>query len=361
MSYDALVRDTVLNPLGMSETTFAVSPESDPALLAVGHDLSGAAVTTWHFASILPAGGIVSNITDMLKYLRCNMGQGPLARACLFAQRPRAAGAPGHQIGLVWNANPKTGVISHAGDTIGFHADVAISRDRETGVVVLSNGPGVTDVAAHVLLPSFPVTACPSSVPVAETNPSSYAGIYCNASGALVFRVATLSKSGELSIAVLPQLGAVYQRVDADTYEMPALEATFKFARVDGRIVGLRLIQAGETIPAVRLDAQGKAVVGQLPPAFPPSVALDAATLQQYVGTYSVDGGAFAVTLRGDALYVQLTGQPAVRVYASARDDFFYKVVDAQITFDRNAAGAVTSLTLHQNGRTIRATRSASP
>jgi len=117
------------------------------------------------------------------------------------------------------------------------------------------------------------------------------------------------------------------------------------------------LLQAGQAIPAVRLDAQGKPVVAHLPPAFPHQVALDRATLQQYVGSYAVDGGAFTVTLRGDTLFVELTGQPAAPVYPSGRDEFYYKVVDAQITFNRNAAGAVTSLTLHQNGQNIRANR----
>lgn len=359
--YTQLVRDTVLDPLGMSETGFAEAPASDPAQLAAGHDLSGQVVTTWHAQSILPAGGIFSNVTDMLKYLRCNMGQGPLARTCLFAQRPRAQGSPGHQIGLAWNINPNTGTTSHAGDTLGFHADFAISRDRQIGVVVLSNGPAVTDIAAHVLVPSYPIAVCPSLVSASDTDPKAYDGVYCNASGGFTFRVATTRKPNQLAIALLPQLGAAYQQVGPDTYYSQAVDATFKFLRATDAIVGLRLIQAGETIPAVRLDAQGKPVVAQLPPAFPPAVALDRATLQQYIGTYPLDGGAFTVTQRGDALYVQLTGQPAIQVYASAKDEFYLKVVEARISFGRNASGAVNGLTLYQNGQTIHASRAASP
>ncbi|MBV8345110.1 MAG: serine hydrolase [Candidatus Eremiobacteraeota bacterium] len=357
MPYASLVRDTVLNPLGMSETGFAEPQAPDPALLAAGHDLSGAAAPAWHFQSVMPAGGIVSNLTDMLKYLRCNMGQGPLARACLFAQRPRAPGEAGHKIGLAWNVSSATGNISHAGDTIGFHADLAISRDREVGVVVLSNGPAVTDIASHVLMPSYPIGGCLSSVAAADTDASSYAGIYCNAMGAITFSVETTAKPNELAIALSPQPKLIYQRVSDDTYYAQSVGATFKFLRAGGAIVGLRLTQIGQTIPAVRLDAQGKPVVARLPPAFPPVVPLDRATLAQYVGTYALDGGSFTVTLRGDALFVQLTGQPAVRIYASAKDDFYLKVVEAQITFNRNAAGSVTSLTLHQNGQTIRAAR----
>jgi D-alanyl-D-alanine-carboxypeptidase/D-alanyl-D-alanine-endopeptidase len=357
VAYAALVRDTVLNPLGMNETTFAVWPAQDPALLAAGHEVGGDAVPTWHFQSVLPAGGIISSVSDMLKYLRCNMGHGPLARVCLFAQRPRAQGELGHQIGLVWNISSSTGAIGHNGDTLGFHADFAISRDRQTGVVVLSNGPAVSDIAAHVLVPSYPIAVCPSSVPASDTDPKSYDGVYCNASGGFTFRVASMSKPNELAIAVLPQLGAAYQQVDSDTYYSQAVDATFKFSRAGDAIVGLRLIQAGQTIPAVRLDAQGKPFVEQLPPAFPPMVALDRAALLQYVGTYPLDGAAFTVTLRGDALYVQLTGQPAVQVYASAKDEFYLKVVEARITFGRNASGAVNGLTLYQNGQTVHATR----
>jgi serine-type D-Ala-D-Ala carboxypeptidase/endopeptidase len=44
-------------------------------------------------------------------------------------------------------------------------------------------------------------------------------------------------------------------------------------------------------------------------------------------------------------------------VYASGKDQFFYKVVDAQIRFNRDAAGHITSLTLHQNGQNLTAGR----
>jgi hypothetical protein len=43
-------------------------------------------------------------------------------------------------------------------------------------------------------------------------------------------------------------------------------------------------------------------------------------------------------------LFAQLTGQPKVEIFASAEKEFFYKVVDAQITFGDDG------LVLHQNG-----------
>jgi len=293
----------------------------------------------------------------MLKYLRCNMGAGPLARACLFAQQPRAQGEARHQIGLIWNVSAATGVVSHGGDTNGFHAYVAVSADRKRGVVAMSNGPIVADIAAHVLASSYPIAECPSSVAASQTDPASYTGIYCNASGALEFAVASVPHADGLSIALAPQPAVVVERMGPDTYYSLAAGATFKFVRSDGKIVGLWLLQNGQSIAAVRIDAHGRGVVAQLASPFPAAIALDRSVLAQYAGSYAADVGTFDVALRGDAIYVQLSGQPAVPVYALAKDRFFYKVVDAQIDFNRDAAGNVVSLTLHQNGQTITATR----
>ncbi len=85
---------------------------------------------------------------------------------------------------------------------------------------------------------------------------------------------------------MLPQLGAAYQQVGPDTYYSQAFGATFKFVRAGDAIVGLSVIQAaadhtGRSPRRVRQPA-----VAQLPPAFPPALGLDRATLQQYVGTY---------------------------------------------------------------------------
>jgi serine-type D-Ala-D-Ala carboxypeptidase/endopeptidase len=359
-TYPQLVQRTVLDPLGMSATQVVMTGVPDPALLAVGHDSTGTAVTTWHFQSIAPAGGIASNVDDMLKYLRCNMGHGPLAQACLLAQQPRAQGPPRHQIALVWEVNSNNGIISHDGATDGSFAFIAISRDRQTGVVVLSNGPAVGDVATHVLIPGYPIGTCPASVPASQTDPASYAGVYCNQSLGMTFSANAAAKPEELSVALLPQPAVDVPKVAPDTFYASAYDANFKFIREGANVVGLWLWQGGELIPAVRLDALGKPMIAQLARPFPNAVTLAAPQLQQYVGVYSTGRlGAFTVTLREETLYVQLTGQPAIPVYASSKDQFFYKVVDAQIGFNRDASGRITSLTLHQYGRNIIATRNA--
>ena len=73
--------------------------------------------------------------------------------------------------------------------------------------------------------------------------------------------------------------------------------------------------------------------------------------LDARVGRYVIlPGFALTVTRDGERLYCQATGQPPFRIYPESETDFFYKVVDAQITFKLDKAGRPFMLTLHQNG-----------
>lgn len=83
-------------------------------------------------------------------------------------------------------------------------------------------------------------------------------------------------------------------------------------------------------------------------------IAVDAGILQNYVGAYKLsDNVVLTVTLVGDQLTAKLTGQPTVPIFPETETQFFYKVVEAQLTFVRDAQGQTTSAILHQNGQTI--------
>jgi hypothetical protein len=58
------------------------------------------------------------------------------------------------------------------------------------------------------------------------------------------------------------------------------------------------------------------------------------------------DGIPDIVVMTGFGLYTFL-------VFAEKRDELFLKAVNAQVSFTRDASGAVTGLVLHQNGRDI--------
>lgn len=95
-----------------------------------------------------------------------------------------------------------------------------------------------------------------------------------------------------------------------------------------------------------------------LPPAFRTAVEVDPAVYDDYAGRYRLaENVVFTVTRQGDRLFVQLTGQPRFEVFPESETTYFYRVVDAQITFGRGDDRSVDHLVLHQNDMDQRAER----
>ena len=89
-----------------------------------------------------------------------------------------------------------------------------------------------------------------------------------------------------------------------------------------------------------------------------PEVRLTIQELDSYVGHYQLAPSLVIEVRRDeDMLVVQLTGQESKRVYAEAKDRFFYRAIKAQYTFERDSTGVVTAVVLRQNGRDLRAPR----
>ena len=90
---------------------------------------------------------------------------------------------------------------------------------------------------------------------------------------------------------------------------------------------------------------------------FPPpkeriAITLLPQTLRRYVGQYELAPGVlFDLRLENSRLMAKLASQPYLEIYPESETNFFYKAVDAQLTFGFDQRGQVTQLTLHQNGR----------
>lgn len=101
-----------------------------------------------------------------------------------------------------------------------------------------------------------------------------------------------------------------------------------------------------------------QAGLAAVPPKLRPTLKLEAKGLEPYVGRYTLAPGAvFTVTRTGTQLRAQLTGQPAFKIYPEAEHRFYYRVVDAQLTFEKEKEGKSPAVTLHQNGQNLKAPR----
>lgn len=81
------------------------------------------------------------------------------------------------------------------------------------------------------------------------------------------------------------------------------------------------------------------------------SVTLAPEILATYVGKYELAPGMIIdITTKDTQLFAQLTGQPQFELFAEKEDHFFLKVVVAQLVFNKDTSGNITSVTLFQNG-----------
>jgi serine-type D-Ala-D-Ala carboxypeptidase/endopeptidase len=90
----------------------------------------------------------------------------------------------------------------------------------------------------------------------------------------------------------------------------------------------------------------------EIPEGSPRESVVSAKLLDGYVGHYQMTPTfIFSVTREGDQLFVQATGQLRSAVYSKTETEFFYKVIDAQISFQADPQGQTTGLVIHQGGR----------
>jgi D-alanyl-D-alanine-carboxypeptidase/D-alanyl-D-alanine-endopeptidase len=162
-SYEALVGERILQPLGMTSTRVVLRPE-DRTRLAPGHSASGEEVANWDLAVLAGAGALRSSVDDMLTFVAANINPpgGPLGRAIVASHRPRARMNETAQVGLHWIVtSTRFGrtMIWHNGGTAGYRTFAGFDPDRRIGVVVLSNrNNGVDRIGRHLLDPREPVS-----------------------------------------------------------------------------------------------------------------------------------------------------------------------------------------------------------
>jgi len=166
-SYEALVLDRILQPLGMRDTRITLTPIMR-SRLARPYDARGLPTKNWDLPALAGAGALRSTANDMLRFAIAALGTpgtpAAVASALAEAERPRRElGTDGTaRIGLNW-FTARTGpveIVWHNGGTGGYRSFLGLDKARGRAVVVLTNsGNGVDDVGRHLLDPTLPLLA----------------------------------------------------------------------------------------------------------------------------------------------------------------------------------------------------------
>lgn len=120
----------------------------------------------------------------------------------------------------------------------------------------------------------------------------------------------------------------------------------------DGVAVAILTNCADGTIDELGRRIGQLALGAEVPPLpLPAYVAVAETALERLVGRYDLGPLiGFDVTRKGARLYVQLTGQPRIRLWPLSETRFAIRVVDASIDFELDGDRAV-ALVLHQDGK----------
>jgi CubicO group peptidase (beta-lactamase class C family) len=158
--YETLLKQRITSVLNMPSTVVNLSPELKKQM-AIGHNEILAPVSNWDMAVLAGAGGIRSSVNDMLIFAAANAGitKSPLDSAIKFTQIFRNhAEIPEFDMGLGWHifTYENNKYLNHNGGTGGFRTFIGVDRNKQIGVVVLSNaGNDVDDIGFHILNSNF--------------------------------------------------------------------------------------------------------------------------------------------------------------------------------------------------------------
>ena len=353
--YETLVRKRISGPLKMKDTVITLTPKLEERL-AAGHGVALEPTLNWDFVTLAGAGGMRSTPDDMLLFLAANLGltRSKISGAMEDSHRPREDFGPGMRIGLGWliRSGDESTIHWHNGQTGGYNSFAGFDKRNKTGVVVLSNSTNdVMDIGFHLLAQEYELAqfkAAGEAVDFAPERFDDYVGRYQLRPEFIL----SVTRDGDRFYIQATGQGMIEVFPESETrFFATAMEAAVSFVRgEDGKVGYLVLHQGGVDQKAEWLDSEI--------PAAPETVRVPEEILDRYVGRYELQPG-FVITVRRDGgkLFAQATAQPEFEIFAESETKFFFRVVDAQISFDTDETGKTVQLTLHQAGMNMPAKR----
>ena len=353
-SYAETLHDFFFDPLGM-ENTGVYGRGLDLPHEALGYQYENGEITPaldWNMDFAGGAGNLYSNVLDLHRWNEALFSGGVLSEASLKAaftpvtlNNGDTSSALGGGYGYGWAINKYRGLklIQHGGGLDGFNSILARAKSHNLNIVVLSNAlpnlpnlnPGgmAMQLAELYLYENMNPQESMTTVDVDADVLDDYVGRYDYQSAVL-----TVRRQDDQLLAQLtgqPEF-KIFPQSDKKFY-WKIVDAQIEFVRNEkGEVTHGLHTQNGATLKVARLeDVQ--------------TVEVDETTLATYVGDYEITPEVImSITQKGDQLYAQVTGQPVLEIHPSAENVFFYKVVNAKVTFNVAEDGTVTSLTLEQ-------------
>lgn len=350
--FAAYMRKSVLEPLGMTDSTFEQPlPENLWNRVAPASDREGKPYPGgWHVYPEQTAAGLWTTATDLAKFAigvqRALDGSPNAILSPATATEMLTPVKDHYGLGFEVTGTGRTARFGHDGANAGYQALFVMHRGGQGVAIMTDSDNGLALI--QELLPSIGAAYgwseyAPKRKKLYPLAPQAYARF-----------TGRYNAGGEILSVV--QKGPALYLSDPQGEERLYPESPTKFFMLEQDIdIEFVSDSAGGAVTGMSF---GRGVAAEKLPPDPPVVQLDAATLASYPGTYAAGGVTMVVTVAGTHVFAKLADQPSFEIFPSARDEFYYTVVNAQVTFTRSARGEIAALVLHQNGQDITFTRS---
>jgi D-alanyl-D-alanine carboxypeptidase len=354
LSYADYVRKNIFEPLGMKHSYYGSNSAVIPGR-ASGYSRNGG---NWVHATYLSmsqpyaAGALMSSVDDLAIWDAAVSAGKLLSKASwdhAFTPYKLIDGDDTHY-GFGWSIEAYDGhsIVRHNGGIFGYVSEVARLPDDHVYVAMLTNSDAhdfdtgflATELAAVAIGDPYRE---PVKVKLDPKEFDAFAGVYRNSDQTL----GTVTREGDRFFA---------QRAGRPRLEMFAY-SDHEFFLKDSFVRFAFEKDASGNVAALVIrrpnGARDRATRTNEPlPSAPVEIEVPSDLLRRYVGDYQLAPGfVLTVTLEGEQLMSQATGQQKVAIFPTSENEFFLKVVNAQISFTTDASGNVEKLVLHQGGR----------
>ena len=346
-SWEELVKEKITGPLGMPDTVVVLNDEQKSRLAPPY--AGGKAKHSWTFQAMVGAGGLRSSASDLLRFGEALIAPAktplaPAIRRMMEAHAPYRDMSAEIGLGIIIANLDGQREYTHDGGTGGYRSTLQVVPALKRVRVVLVNN---AELAVSSVLGATREKADANDAPEIELTPEAldaFTGLYA-VGPASSFTI--LRREDALWVRLTGQTFLRVKAVAKDRFRYQDVAAELQFAREKEKVVSVVLRQNGREITGKRSEGQPPMIL------FPPEEEL-----KVYTGEYSLGALAtFTITIKRGTLFAQLSGQPAVPVFATKPDHFEYDIVKAALEFERGDEGKIEGLVLHQNGIKQRAKR----
>jgi serine-type D-Ala-D-Ala carboxypeptidase/endopeptidase len=351
--FETLLRERLLEPLGMNETYIAKPPPG--VHLAQGHLPGGEPAMPWDFhPDMAGVGGVRATLPDMLKYLEGELGTRDSAiTPALGRTQDFVATVSGHKMAINWNMVTPKGhsYLIHEGGTGGYSSFAGFDHAAKRGVVLLCDTAltatgGLGSLGLHLLDSGIPA-GLPRLVATADAKLiDALSGKY-RLQGGLGIELRHKDSGLTIQADGQPEFEMGFDS-SGDFYPLK-FDALLRPKRKADGSYAFTWFQLGSEQEAARIGAPAAAASRWTP---------SEAQLADYPGLYPLTPNfGLRIFATGAKLFVQGTNQGSIEIAPVERDVFVADPVGAEIDFARDGGDKVIALTLKQRGAVLKGER----